>query len=39
MKLIQYGTVKNEDDGKIIDDDADEQASIETATITRLMKY
>ena len=38
-KLIEYGTVKQKDDGKIIDDEADEKAQIETATITRLMKY
>lgn len=38
-KLIEYGTVKKEDDGKIIDDDEDEKAQIETKTITRLMDY
>jgi len=37
--LIEYGTVKNEDDGKIIDDDADERAEIANSTYTRLIAY
>lgn len=38
-KLIEFSSVKKEDDGKIIDDDADEKAKIETKTITRLIEY
>ena len=38
-KLIEFSTVKKEDDGKVIDDDADEKAQIETKTITRLIEY
>lgn len=37
--MLEYGTVKNDEEGKIIDDDADEKAQIETKTITRLMDY
>lgn len=37
--MIEYGTVKNEDDGKIIDDDEDERAQIENKTLTRLIDY
>lgn len=38
-KLLQYGTIKDKDEGKIIDDEKDEQAEIEYTTMTRLMKY
>lgn len=39
QKLIEYGTVKKEDEGQIMDDDQDEKAQIETKTITRLINY
>ena len=32
-KLLEYGTIKDKDDGKIIDDEADEQAEIQYSTI------
>lgn len=36
---MEYGTIKKDDDGKIIDDDEDERAEIENKTLTRLLKY
>ena len=38
-KLLEYGTIKDKEDGKIIDDEADEQAEIQYSTVERLMSY
>jgi len=38
-KLLQYGSAQNKEEGKIIDDELDEQAEIEMNTITTVMKY
>lgn len=38
-KLIEYGSIKEKEEGKIIDDQADEDASIKYKTIQTLFKY
>jgi hypothetical protein len=38
-KLIEYGTVNNKDEGKIIDDEADDDAAIEWKTFNKLIEY
>ena len=38
-KLIQYGTINDKEEGKIIDDEKDENATIEWKTVEKLMEY
>jgi len=38
-KLIEYGTINDKDEGKIIDDEAEDDASIEWKTVNKLIEY
>lgn len=38
-KLLEYGSIEHQQEGKIIDDELDEQAEVEMKTVFRIIKY
>lgn len=38
-KLIEFGTINDKEEGKIIDDEADDDASIQWTTVNKLIEY